>query len=135
MPKATVAIEIEFVGTKADAEGIAGAMDMIVKTGLESLQRELEQEYGVTKINPSILIPPQGPLYTFDKIEEKNVIDILHTALNRINHPNINDVSFDGDHKSAEIIITTEDKDGTKRDWVVSSSGIHESDREYDPEG
>ena len=68
------------------------------------------------------------------KVAESDVIDIIYLALQQTKHPNVNDVSFDGDNKSAELIITTEDKDGTKRDWVISSSAIRESDREYDSE-
>jgi hypothetical protein len=68
------------------------------------------------------------------KVAESDVIDILYQALQQTKHPNVKGISFDGDNKSAEIIMTTEDKDGTKRDWVISSSAIRESDREYDPE-
>jgi hypothetical protein len=56
MARATLTIEVEFDGNKADAEGVAGALDMIIKTGLESVQKELNAEYGVTEITPALVL-------------------------------------------------------------------------------
>jgi hypothetical protein len=56
MAKATLTIEVEFDDTKSDSEGVAGAIDMVIKTGLESVQKELEEEYGVTEVAPALVL-------------------------------------------------------------------------------
>ncbi len=40
-------------------------------------------------------------------------------------------MSYDGDHKSAEVILTTDDGE-QKQDWVIRSGSITESARDYD---
>jgi hypothetical protein len=64
-------------------------------------------------------------------MESPDVIDLIHQALRAFNSPAINDVSFDGDNDSCEIILTTDDGE-QKQDWVISSSMIRETDRDYD---
>lgn len=55
------------------------------------------------------------------------VIDIIYSALRRFKDDQINDVTRDGDHKSAEVILTTDDGKA-KQCWVISSKAIVETD-------
>lgn len=56
---------------------------------------------------------------------------LIGQLLKECSHPMINDVTVDNDHKSAEIIVTTDDGD-EKQDWVISSGNITEAARDYD---
>jgi len=61
------------------------------------------------------------------------LVDLIYQGLRRLGmgNPAINDVSFDGDHKSCEVIITLDDGQQL-RDYVISSKAVHESYRDYD---
>ena len=60
-------------------------------------------------------------------MEATEVVDILNLALLQSADPRINDITLDGDHKSAEVILTTDD--GTEKQcWVLSSKTIVQTD-------
>lgn len=63
------------------------------------------------------------------KIDKMEVLDIIFDALRKNTgaDPRVNDVTRDGDHKSAEIILTTDDGQ-KKQNWVISSKKIVETD-------
>lgn len=58
-------------------------------------------------------------------MEEHEVIDIIFGALRKADDNRINDVTRDGDHKSVEIVLTTDDGE-KKQAWVISSRAIKE---------
>lgn len=64
-------------------------------------------------------------------MDSNRVLDLLHQALRQYNHPFINDVSFDGDNDSSEIILTVDDGK-EKTDWVIRSRDVTPCDRDYD---
>ena len=61
-------------------------------------------------------------------MEAHEVIDVIYSALRKAHSdPRINDATRDNDHKSAEIILTTDDGK-RKQVWVLSSSALVETD-------
>jgi len=61
-------------------------------------------------------------------MKSSEVVDIIHQALRGFKtEPRINDVSYDGDGDSAEVILTTDDGKN-KQVWVISSSTIEEAE-------
>lgn len=59
------------------------------------------------------------------------VLEIIRFALSQDKDPRINDVTMDGDHKSSEVILTTDD--GTRKQvWVLNTDALVETD--YDGE-
>jgi len=61
-------------------------------------------------------------------MKSSEVVDIIHQALRFYKtEPRINDVSYDGDGDSAEVILTTDDGKN-KQVWVISSDSITETD-------
>ena len=66
-------------------------------------------------------------------MQSHQAVKLIGQLLRETSHPMIDDVSVDGDHKSAEIIVTTDDGED-KQDWVISSGNITEAARDYDDE-
>ncbi len=58
------------------------------------------------------------------------VLDIIYQALREDHSLGINDVTQDNDNDSGEIILTTDDVDGKKQTWVISSKDIRETEDE-----
>ena len=59
-----------------------------------------------------------------DKLE---ILDLIYQALRRANDPRIDDVTYDGDHKSGEIDLTVGEGEN-KQTFVISSETINETD-------
>lgn len=59
-------------------------------------------------------------------MEEHEVIDIIFGALQVVRDPRIKKVTRDGDHRTVEILLTTDDGDGKVQDWVISNRSIKE---------
>ena len=55
------------------------------------------------------------------------VLDIIHQALSESHHAWINDVTYDNDNNSGEIVMTTDDAEGKVQIWVISSKDIRET--------
>ena len=53
-------------------------------------------------------------------------LEVIYKALRRADDPEINDVTRDGDHKNAEIILTTEDGQGRKQVWLLPLNALRE---------
>jgi hypothetical protein len=51
-------------------------------------------------------------------MNEAEVLALIYSAMRKCKHPAINDVSLDGDAKSGEVIITTDDGE-CKQVWVL----------------
>ena len=59
------------------------------------------------------------------------VLDLIYQALRQFDDPAINDVSYDGDGDSSEIVLTVDD--GKKKtDWVIRSRDVTEAERNED---
>jgi len=67
---------------------------------------------------------------------EMALIDIIHQALKKFESPNIKKISYDGDNKSCELIITMR-VDDTEADYLISSEDILEvvDDEEDEEDG
>lgn len=60
-------------------------------------------------------------------IDANEVIEIIYNALRKVEDSRVNDVTRDNDHKSSEIILTTDD--GKKKQcWVISSTDLVETE-------
>ena len=57
-----------------------------------------------------------------------DIVDILHQALRKHEDPRINNVSFDGDNDSNELIITMDNGEGY-RDFIITNRDVREIDR------
>jgi len=61
-------------------------------------------------------------------MDETKIIDLIYQALDNYGEPRgdprVKDVSYDGDHKSASVIIVTETEEGGHQEWIISSSNV-----------
>lgn len=61
---------------------------------------------------------------------KEEVLNIIDHALSRSDNSSINDVTYDNDNDSGEIILTTQDEYDNKQCWVIRSKDITETDCE-----
>ena len=58
------------------------------------------------------------------------VLDLIYGAIRGCGDLRIDDVTYDNDNDSGEIILTTDDEDSRLQTWVISSRDIRETDDE-----
>lgn len=59
------------------------------------------------------------------------VLDMIFMALRRDKHDaRIDDVTYDNDNDSGEIVLTTVDGQSKKQVWIIASKDVRETDDE-----
>jgi|TARA_Y100000310_G_scaffold268347_1_gene280883 hypothetical protein len=69
----------------------------------------------------------QGKAGTKERLDAEDIIDMVKQGLRRLNDNRINDVSWDADHQSVEVVLTT-DTGNQKQTWVIRSNAVVETD-------